>query len=194
MDEHGTAAPPAPAAGHRSRSLIRGGGVIAFVAIGFVLLASSGRADGFVLAGIKGLLLLALLPSVPLFLYLLVAAFVPSRRVSRGPRLRACAGIAFAWLLVFAGMLVTDRLTAETMARGDRLMALIESHRQRTGGYPASLDALAAAGTALPEPALAGSAFHYARDPRDGYRIVFAADALLLCMRTPSDGRWYCSD
>lgn len=168
--------------------------VLAFLAIGAILLLSSGRAEDFVLAGVKGLLLLALLPSVPLFLYLLFAAFVQSRPGTRGEMLRACCGIGVTWLLVLAGSQITDWRTAETMARGDRLMDMIESYRERSGAYPASLEALVAAGAAVPEPALAGSVFHYTRDPRHGYRVFFAAGSFLFCTRTPSASRWYCDD
>lgn len=167
--------------------------VLVFIAIGAGFLLSSGRADDFVTAGVKGLLLLALLPSLLLLVYLLVASLRRSRLGANGSRLRA-GGIAIAWLLVIAGFHVTDRRTAETMARGDRLIGMIEAHRERTGAYPSNLAELTADGVDIPEPALAGSAFLYFSDAEHGYRLVFAAPGFLLCTRTAALGRWYCDD
>jgi hypothetical protein len=172
---------------------ILGRSAIVFLAIGILHLLLSGRAEGFGLGALKGLFLLALLPSAPLLLYLLVAGFWRALPGSSGAWLSA-TGIVVGWLFVFAGHYVTDWRVAETMERGEHLIELIESFSAETGAYPNSLETLAATGAALPQPALWDSAFHYAPDAEYGYRLGFPSVAFLYCSRTPAHVDWYCDD
>lgn len=164
-----------------------------FLAAGVAYLLMSGRAQGVEDTAISALLMMFVALSVPLFLYLAVAALT-RRLPGRDNAWILCGGIAIAWLLVFAGHQLDDMRVAETMRRGNQLVRLIESHKQETGSYPESLESLTEAGAAIPEPALAGSVFWYRQDAEGGYRLGFPSVAFLYCVHYPELYAWICDD
>ncbi len=158
--------------------------------LGFYLY--SGRAEGLVSPRL-GYLLVAL-TSIPLGFYMLIALVFRFRGPRAASRWLIIAGVTVSYLFIVMGYRLDGALTAETMDRGDALIADIEDYKRATGAYPLDLGEIAAGGRTLPVPALEDSAFGYSLTKDGGYVIAFPSVAFLTCQRSAAAKEWVCDD
>lgn len=165
---------------------------VVYVAAGVAFYVYSGQAEGFFSPRLG--FILVVLTSIPLGSYLLIALIFRFRWPSAKARWLIVIGIGVSYLLVILGYRLDGVLTAETMARGDRLIQDIEDYQRATGAYPTSLNEVAMGGRTLPVPALDRSAFSYQQTTGGGYEIAFPSVAFLTCRRTSLAADWTCDD
>lgn len=158
--------------------------------LGFYLY--SGRAEGLISPRL-GYLLVAL-TSIPLGFYMMIALVFRFRWPRAASRWLIIAGVTVSYLFIVMGYRLDGALTAETMDRGDALIADIEDYRHATGAYPLDLGEIAAGGRTLPVPALEDSAFGYSLTKDGGYVIAFPSVAFLICRRSAAAKEWVCDD
>jgi hypothetical protein len=145
----------------------------------------------YVTAGLIGLVWL----SISMTAVVLVARGLVSRR-----RLATLSGVGLVLVLAVSLLLVRKvdtRRKAESMHRGDAIVAALSSFRAERGRYPGSLAELS------PKflhriPSTASAALHdvpfqYRLSDRDGFELSFPASAWLVCHRAAST-TWACDD
>ena len=161
--------------------------ILVYLALGTLMLALSGRAEGLASPRI---LLMMLAPAA--LLHILWALGVGLYKLARhrtGQVLLDAVAPTFFIACVWGGLKLDEIAVARTQARGDILIAQIETYRQATGNCPADMDALRTSGVEPPSPALFSSGFQL-----ENCSVWFPAPIFITCAKGPQSEEWYCAD